>query len=140
MDSNTSCSLYSNISVPSRFPSWITWFAFMVGLTGAVSLRLILVAKAYKPELIRLFWYMGVCGNMLFFMFRTFVSQRRLRLITKLELQKKLLNEDSLCPQDYKALRYLVESLHSSKERWNYAIIFFFSIIAITWDLTVEGF
>ncbi len=126
--------------MPSRFPTWVTWLAFSLGLTGAISLRLILIAKAYRPELVRLLWYMGICGNMLFFMFRAYITQRRLKLITTLRLQEKLLNEDSLCPEDYEALRYLVGSLYSSKERWNYAIIFIFSIIAIIWDLTVEGF
>ena len=126
--------------IPSRYPSWVTWLAFAVGLTGAISLRLILIAKAYRPELVRLLWYLGVCGNMLFFMFRAFITHRRRRLITTLRLQEKLQHEHSLCPEDYQALRYLVSSLYASKERWNYAIIFVCSILAIAWDIVVEGF
>jgi len=136
------CSLEQQHSshIPSRYPSWVTWLAFGVGLTGAISLRLILIAKAYRPEFVRLLWYLGVCGNMIFFMFRAFITHRRRRLITTLRLQEKLHHEDSLCPEDYEALRYLVGSLYTSKERWNYAIIFVFSILAIAWDITVEGF
>ncbi len=125
--------------IPSKYPAWVTWAAFGVGITGSLSLRLILVAKAYEPSLVRLLWYIGVCGNMLFFMFRAFITQRRRRLITMLNLQKKLQGERRLSRDDYKALYYLVGSLYSSKERWNYAVIFFFSIMAIIWDLVVEG-
>lgn len=136
------CSLeqHQDPHIPSRYPSWVIWLAFSVGLTGAISLRLILIAKAYRPELVRLLWYLGVCGNMLFFMFRAFITHRRRRLITTLRLQEKLRQEDSLCPEDYEALRYLVSSLYASKERWNYAIIFVCSILAIAWDIMVEGF
>lgn len=126
--------------VPSKYPEWVTWAAFGVGLTGAISLRLILVAKEYHPEFVRLLWYLGVCGNMFFFMFRAFITNRRRKLITTLDLQTKLVHEDSLCSEDYQALRYLVASLYTSKERWNYAVIFIFSVMAITWDLMVEGF
>ncbi len=126
--------------VPSKYPSWVTWTAFGVGLTGAISLRLILVAKEYRPEMVRLLWYLGVCGNMLFFLFRAFITQRRRRLITTLYLQEKLKEERLLSPEDYHALRYLVGSLYTSKERWNYAVIFVFSIMAIVWDLATGGF
>jgi len=126
-------------SVPHRLPDWVTWMAFGVGLTGALSLRLILVAKAYSPELIRLFWYIGVCGNMLFFLFRTYITQRRRRLIARLSLLDKLRQRESLCPEDYEALKYLVSSLYVSKERWNYFVIFFFSLLAIGWDLFFSG-
>ena len=121
--------------VPHRLPSWVPWVAFGVGLTGAISLRLILVAKAYKPELITLFWYVGVCGNMVFFMFRSYVSRRRKRTIEELRLLEKLEEKRPLSEEDLQALRYLVASLKVSKERWNYTIIFIFSLAAILWDL-----
>ena len=126
--------------VPSKYPAWVTWIAFGVGLTGAISLRLILIAKEYRPELVRLLWYVGVCGNMLFFMFRAYITHRRRHLITTLRLRDKLRDEHSLCPADYQALRYLVDSLYASKERWNYVIIFVCSVLAIGWDLFVVGF
>ncbi len=135
------CPLYnSDVVVPSRYPAWVIYLSFAVGLTGAISLRLILIAKAYRPEFVRLLWYIGVCGNMLFFMFRAYITNRRRNLIATLRLQEKLRDEHSLCPQDYAALRYLVDSLYASKERWNYAIIFIFSILAIGWDVLVQGF
>ncbi len=125
--------------VPNRFPDWVTWTAFGVGLTGALSLRLILLARTYDPGLIRPLWYLGVCGNMLFFMFRSYITHRRRKLITELELLEKLKQEDRLCPEDYTALRYLVASLSASKEQWNYLVIFLFSMAAIAWDLIVNG-
>lgn len=121
--------------IPNRFPAWVPWAAFAVGLTGAISLRLILVAKAYWPDLIRPFWYLGVVGNMLFFLFRAFITQRRLRLINDFNLMEKLKGGKNLDPEDYQALLYLTGSVAASKERWNYLVITLFSLAAIFWDL-----
>ena len=121
--------------IPTRFPSWVPWAAFAVGLAGAVSLRLILLADAYRPELIRLFWYLGVVGNMFFFLFRSYITIRRTRLIKDLELLKKLEDGSPLDATEYKAVKYLVASLKVSKELWNYAVITIFSLLAIAWDI-----
>ncbi|MEZ0328500.1 MAG: hypothetical protein ABWK15_02870 [Dissulfuribacterales bacterium] len=133
------CEPFDLNTLPKRLPAWVAWLAFAVGFTGAVSLRLILVAKAYKPELIRLFWYLGVVGNMLFFLFRAYITHRRKRLILGLNLLQKLEPGQTLCPQDYHALRYVLSSLVTSKEMWNYAIIFVFSVLAILWDIWFEA-
>ena len=125
--------------IPRRLPDWVTWIAFGTGLTGAVSIRLILIAKTYSPEMIRLFWYLGVSGNMCFFLFRTFITYRRRRLVNNLDLISRLEKRDSLRPDDYEALKYLISSLHASKERWNYFVIFLFSLIAIGWDIWING-
>ncbi len=122
---------------PQKLPSWTIWLFFLIGLTGSVSLRLILVAKEYNPDLIRLFWYIGIVGNMIFFIFRSYISYKRRSLIAGLALHEKLKRGDPLDAMDYQALHYLISSLYVSKERWNYAIISFFSILAIVWDLWV---
>ena len=121
--------------IPASYPEWVTWLAFAIGLTGAISLRLILIAEAYKPEFVRVFWYIGVCGNMVFFLFRSYITNRRRRLINELELIKKLQQRYKLCSEDYHALQYLVSSIHASKERWNYLVISVCSLAAIAWDL-----
>ena len=120
---------------PHVMPSWVTWLAFFIGLTGSLSLRLILVAKQYQPELVRLFWYIGVVGNMLFFLFRNYISVKRRRLIAAMSLREKLEARRPLSEEDYQAIHYLISSLYVSKERWNYAIIYFFSLLAILWDI-----
>ncbi len=124
-----------DLHIPHRLPTWVTWLAFGVGLTGAISLRLILLAKAYKPALISVFWYIGVCGNMLFFSFRTYITNRRRRLITERRLLEKLERGQGLTEADWQALRYIVSSVYVSKERWNYLVIFVCSLAAIAWDI-----
>jgi len=113
----------------------VALLAFLVGFSGAVSLRLILIAKAYAPELIRLFWYIGVVGNMLFFLFRGYISQKRKKMIVQTRLMEKINQPDQLTQDDYNAIRYLLTSLNQSKEIWNYVVIFIFSLLAIIWDL-----
>ncbi len=126
---------HSRIDTPHVLSPWITWAIFALGLVAALSLRLILVAKAYRPELIRALWYMGICGNMIFFFFRSYITYRRRRLITELDLIAKLEQGSPLTRDECNALRYLVKSLYASKERWNYAVISIFSFAAIAWDL-----
>lgn len=126
---------FSEIHIPHRFPAWVTWLAFGVGLTGAISLRLILLAKAYNPALISVFWYIGVCGNMLFFSFRSYITNRRRRIITELRLLEKLEAGTPLSREDLQALHYIVSSVYISKERWNYLVIFVCSLGAIAWDI-----
>ena len=121
--------------IPHRFPEWVTWLFFGIGLTGAISLRLILVAKAYNPELITFLWYVGVCGNSIFFMFRFYIAGRRRITIEKLNLLEKLERREELSPTDIQALHYIVSSVKISKERWNYLIILVCSLAAIVWDL-----
>ncbi len=121
--------------MPHRLPAWMAWLAFFLGLTGSISLRLILIAKAYRPELIDFLWYLGVCGNLVFFLFRSFIAARRRRTIEELRLLEKLEQKATLSPKDLEALRYLVASLMVSKERWNYTVIFICSLAAILWDL-----
>ncbi len=72
---------------------------------------------------------------MLFFMFRSYISSRRRRTIEELRLLEKLEDKTSLTDEDLKALKYLVTSIKISKERWNYAVIFVCSLLAIFWDL-----
>jgi len=122
-------------NTPHVLSPWITWAIFTLGLIAALSLRLILVAKAYRPELIRLLWYIGICGNMIFFFFRSYITYKRRRLITELDLISKLEQGAKLTQNEYAALKYLVKSLYTSKERWNYAVISIFSFAAIAWDL-----
>lgn len=121
--------------VPHRFPGWVTWLVFGIGLTGSISLRLILIAKAYNPELITFLWYLGVCGNTIFFMFRSYITGRRRRTIEELNLLEKLERREELSSTDIEALHYIVSSVKISKERWNYLIIFICSLAAIAWDL-----
>ncbi|MBX6422104.1 hypothetical protein [Thermosulfurimonas sp. F29] len=121
--------------VPHRFPAWVSWGAFFLGLTGSISLRLILVAKAYRPQLIDVFWYVGVCGNLVFFLFRAYITSRRRKTIEELHLLEKLGSRRPLSSTDLEALRYIVASVQVSKERWNYLIISLCSLVAILWDL-----
>ena len=72
---------------------------------------------------------------MLFFMFRSYITNRRRRTIERLRLLEKLESRTPLNEEDLSALRYLVASIKVSKERWNYLVIFVCSLAAIFWDL-----
>ncbi len=53
----------------------------------------------------------------------------------ELRLVEKLKDRNNLRPEDYDAIKYIISSLSASKEQWNYAVIFVFSMAAIAWDL-----
>jgi hypothetical protein len=72
---------------------------------------------------------------MLFFLFRSYITNRRRRIIARLRLLEKLEKGNPLSPEDIAALHYIVGSVYISKERWNYLVIFICSLGAIAWDL-----
>ncbi len=125
--------------IPRPFPRWVPWFAFLVGITASLSYRLIIVAKHLDPGLIRPLWYVAVCGNSLFFLYRYLISLRRQRVVKERAIMEKLEKGCCLSPEDCQALRYLVYSTVITKEKWNYFVIFVSTFLAILFDLLWSG-
>ncbi|WP_456433275.1 hypothetical protein [Thermosulfuriphilus sp.] len=126
-------------AIPRPFPRWVPWAAFAIGITASVSYRLIIVAKHLDPAWIRPLWYVAVCGNSLFFLYRYIISQRRQKVVIERGILEKLKNGCCLSPEDCQAVRYLVYSTVITKEKWNYFVIFASTILAILFDLLWPG-
>ncbi len=121
-------------TVPHPLPKWVPWAVFFMGVTSVISLRLIIIANHLAPSLIRPLWYIGVCGNALFFVYRFYISRRRQKVIFEKRILEKLAGREELTEEDREALRYLVYSTVVTKEQWNYLVIFSSTIFALLFD------
>ena len=61
-----------------------------------------------------------------------------LGLIVKNKLGYKIHHKKELTKEDREALVYILRALRSSKARWNYIVIFVFSILALVYAVVVD--
>lgn len=112
-------------------PKFVRLFFFWAGIIATVAYRIIIVLNWYSPLWVKVSWYIGTIGFVLYFWHRFNVAKKRARLIKDYELIEAVDKVDCIDPQRKLALRYLVKTSLTSKSRWNSAIIFILSIIAL---------
>lgn len=134
MDENT------NDLIPVGYSKFRIEFIFWLGITSAVLLRAAKLIDPFSSSLGKLAWYTAVIGYIFFFIHRLQVSTRRKNVVEQLELLKKVENQEKLNDLDYKALKYILWSIHISKERINYIFIIIFSFVAVLAGLYIDVF
>jgi len=112
-------------------PKFVRLFFFWAGIIATVAYRIIIVLNWYSPLWVKVSWYIGTIGFVLYFWHRFNVAKKRARLIKDYELIETVDKIDCIDPQRKLALRYLVKTSLTSKSRWNSAVIFILSIIAL---------
>jgi len=114
-------------------PKPLRMFYFWSGIIATFAYRAIIVLNFYSPLWVKIFWYVGTVGFIVYFIHRFDISKKRSALIVEHRLREKLDNNtlDKLTPEDNEALGYILETLVSSKEKWNYYAIFILSGIAL---------
>jgi len=111
---------------------------FILGLMSAIAFRVIIVLQRLEPAWIRVVWYTGTIGYFLFFLYRYIITRRRKKAIREFELIEKVKANACLTDQDRELVLYLLQSVKSSLEDVNYAIIFLLSVIAIIADIILS--
>jgi len=112
-------------------PKFVRLFFFLAGIIATVAYRIIIILNWYSPLWVKVSWYIGTIGFVLYFWHRFNVAKKRARLIKDYELIEAVDKIDSISPQKKLALRYLVKTSLTSKSRWNSAIIFILSLLAL---------
>ncbi|MBT4849764.1 hypothetical protein HON36_02845 [Candidatus Parcubacteria bacterium] len=114
-------------------PKSVRLFYFWAGIVATLAYRAIIVLNYYSDTWVKISWYVGTIGFILYFIHRFDISKKRSNLIVEHRLKEKLDANtlDELTPDDNKALEYILRTLVSSKERWNYYVIFILSGIAL---------
>lgn len=112
-------------------PKFVRLFFFWTGIIATVAYRIIIVLNWYSPLWVKVSWYIGTIGFVFYFWHRFNVAKKRARLIKDYELIEAVDKIDRIDPQRKLALRYLVKTSLTSKSRWNSAVIFILSIIAL---------
>ncbi len=122
---------------PHTQPALIIYGFLILGIISAIAFRAITVLQHLEPAWVRLVWYIGVLGYMLFFLYRFYISNKRKKTIERFQLIEKIKANECLTQEDRKVVLYLLSSIKKSPENLNYLIIFYLSIIAIIIDLYI---
>ncbi|MFZ5391290.1 MAG: hypothetical protein ACOZAJ_03390 [Patescibacteria group bacterium] len=113
-------------------------FYFWSGLIATLAYRIIIVLNNYSALWVKISWYIGTVGFVLYFIHRYQISQNRVKLIEQHDLANKITSLAGLSDDEKKILHYILYSLRSSKEKWNYIFIFFTSAVALLIGLYLD--
>jgi hypothetical protein len=112
-------------------PKPLRLFYFWAGVVATFAYRVIIVLNFYSTTWVKISWYIGTIGFIIYFIHRFDIAKRRSGLVVEHKLLEKLDNPDSLTEDDHQALAYILKTTVSSKAKWNYYVIFILSGIAL---------
>ncbi|MFH0853442.1 MAG: hypothetical protein V1853_03480 [bacterium] len=106
-------------------------FYFWAGIIATIAYRIIIVLNNFSSTLVMISWYIGTVGFIIYFIHRYQISQKRQRLIIQHSLTDKINKSCDLSEEDKSVLQYILSTLKSTKEKWNYIFIFVMSGLAL---------
>ena len=121
-------------------PKLVRLFFFWAGIIATIAYRIIIVLNLYSPFWVKVAWYIGTIGFVLYFGHRFNVASKKARLIKEYNLVETIDNADCIDSQKKKVLHYLAKTTVTSKSRWNAAFIFFLSIAALLMGIFLDIF
>lgn len=116
-------------------PKIIRLTYFWIGILATIAYRIIVVLNSYSQLSVKIAWYIGTIGFVFYFAHRFSISAKRERMIKKYGLAEKINALPNLSEEEKSATEYVVKSLSSSLERWNYIFIFIASGVALLWGI-----
>lgn len=118
----------------------MSWIFFMIALIATISIRAVNVVLDYNPLLAKLFWYLGVGGFFLFFIYKFRNNAILHKELERSHIVKKVFSKDNLSDHDYGILGSILCQVSSKKDKINYFFIFFFSGLALALAIYVDFF
>lgn len=97
-----------------------------------------MILDNYSDTLAKAAWYIGTIGFIVYFLHRYEISEKRAKLIKQLSLSEKVNTVEGLSGEERQALDYILKTLKSTKEKWNYVFIFAVSAIALVIGLYLD--
>jgi len=118
-------------------PKPVRLFFFWAGIIATVAYRIIVVLNYYSPLWVKIAWYIGTIGFVLYFWHRFRIAKKRADLIRDYNLLEAV-NDCSLEKKQKEALSYLVKTSLTSKSRWNSGLIFILSVAALILGIILD--
>jgi len=112
-------------------------FFFISGIIATVAYRIIIVLNLYDSLFVKVSWYIGTVGFILYFGHRYDIARKRANLIKKYDLVK-IVDDADIKKDEKQALHYLVQTTLTSKSRWNSAIIFLLTLAALVVAIVID--
>jgi Ca2+/Na+ antiporter len=113
---------------------------FWSGILATICYRIIVVLNNYSTYWSEVAWYVGTIGFVIYFWHRYEVSEKRSELIRRYHLVRKIQQAPNLSQNEKEASAYILTSLVSTKEKWNYIVIFVASAVALIWGIYLDFF
>jgi len=108
----------------------VKYLFFWVGAIATLAYRIIIVLNFYSPYLVKVVWYVGTIGFILYFGYRFDVQRREFKLVSDYDLIKAV-RESKIDSQHKKILKHVVKTVSTSKARWNSLFISLLSLVAL---------
>lgn len=113
-------------------------FYFWSGIIATFCYRIIVVLNNYSTLWSTISWYVGTVGFIIYFAHRFEVSEKRYELLVKYKILNKIKRSKDFSPAEKEASDYVLGTLLSTKERWNFIFIFVASTIALIWGAYLD--
>jgi hypothetical protein len=121
-------------------PNSLRWFFFVIGIVATLAYRIIIVLNFYDPSWVKISWYIGTVGFILYFAYLYSLQSRRSDLAKEYDLLNVVKGMKGIKEKQKKALRYIVKSNMTSKAKWNSAVIFILSLLALIIGIILDLF
>ena len=112
----------------------LRWFYFITGIVATLAYRIIFLLD---PFWVKVVWYVGTIGFMIYFGHRVQVETKRAKLVQEYDLVKAI-QESNIDEEKKPALSYLTETSLTSKARFNSAFIFVSSLVVFVASLAID--
>ena len=120
-------------------PSWVRNLFFWSGIIATICYRAIVILNHYSTKIALIAWYVGTVGFIVYFWHRYIISERRVDLIKNHDLIEAV-KKTNLSNEQIEANEYILTTLLSTKEKWNYIVIFISSLLAIILGIYLDFF
>lgn len=112
-------------------PKPLRLFYFWSGVIATFAYRVIIVLNYYSNLWVKISWYVGTIGFIIYFIHRFDIAKKRSTLVREHRLIEKMDHLEDLTKADRQALSYILKTTVSSKAKWNYYVIFILSTLAL---------
>jgi len=117
-----------------------SWVFFIIALIATISVRAVNIALDFNPLWAKIFWYIGIVGFTVFFIYKYKYQNLLQKELESSKLTDKLLTKSELSNEDYEVLGTILCKISSRKDKINFFFIFFFSGIALALAIWADFF
>ncbi len=108
-----------------------SWVFLFVGVIATISIRVVNLVLHFGSFWPKFFWYLGVAGFFLYFLYKFREDKILRRSLKKHQIQKSLSAGQALSPKQEEFLKDMFCRLQSNKDAINYFFIFSSSAIVL---------
>ena len=111
---------------------------FWLGIIATFAYRIIIVLNFFEPVWVKVAWYVGTIGFIVYFWSRYKVVKQFSTLIADEKLEDAVEKAENVSDDQRKALTHIIGTLRTTKAQVNYEIIFILSVLAFAAGLFLD--